>query len=509
MEQFTLNLNHMLAQFAQIEQAATSTAQSLQIHFNTQLDSIANKIEETAEALVATFAQSFVQKDAMVLESTEHLEMAFLNSLLELKESFSKTTLYMNETFSQTSEEILENLVGIQTSGEETFAALSEMSSYFIELFKEKLEALSLVVEEASQFITEQFYTSAEETGERWTELTQLGTNLFETFTQDTLVAITTLQEGIFTGADEIDSRIDQLATRMTENLKTAFSATLTNYRKTLGAMTAESDTQFGVMTAMGQASAEKISQSFAESFRQTLTGIQQLATNMQPMLSSIQAAFQTTAQAAEADFTSALTNIGEQVVVFGDVTVQTCDISGTAFDWVSQRVGFLSASLSLLAIAMAAGTGAALAKAVALASAAISMAAFKVTATLGVAAPIIASTVAFAVGAVGSSIGLFAQGGFPDQGQMFIAREAGPELVGTIGSRNAVVNNDQIVESVSGGVYRANAEQNALLREQNNLLRAILEKNNNVILDGRQLTNAVERTQRERGLSLIGGAYA
>ena len=48
------------------------------------------------------------------------------------------------------------------------------------------------------------------------------------------------------------------------------------------------------------------------------------------------------------------------------------------------------------------------------------------------------------------------ASGGFPSMGQMFIAREAGPELVGTIGSRSAVVNNDQIVESVSAGVYRA-----------------------------------------------------
>ena len=38
----------------------------------------------------------------------------------------------------------------------------------------------------------------------------------------------------------------------------------------------------------------------------------------------------------------------------------------------------------------------------------------------------------------------------------MFIAREAGPELVGTIGGRNAVMNNNQIVESVSNGVYRA-----------------------------------------------------
>ena len=49
-----------------------------------------------------------------------------------------------------------------------------------------------------------------------------------------------------------------------------------------------------------------------------------------------------------------------------------------------------------------------------------------------------------------------YAMGGFPEMGQMFIAREAGPELVGSIGSRTAVVNNDQIVESVSRGVYQA-----------------------------------------------------
>lgn len=40
--------------------------------------------------------------------------------------------------------------------------------------------------------------------------------------------------------------------------------------------------------------------------------------------------------------------------------------------------------------------------------------------------------------------------------GQLFIAREAGPELVGTMGGHTAVMNNDQIVASVSDGVYRA-----------------------------------------------------
>lgn len=49
-----------------------------------------------------------------------------------------------------------------------------------------------------------------------------------------------------------------------------------------------------------------------------------------------------------------------------------------------------------------------------------------------------------------------FASGGYPTTGQMFIAREAGPELVGTIGGQTAVVNNQDIVASVSQGVASA-----------------------------------------------------
>lgn len=70
-----------------------------------------------------------------------------------------------------------------------------------------------------------------------------------------------------------------------------------------------------------------------------------------------------------------------------------------------------------------------------------------------------------------------YAQGGFPDMGQLFIAGENGPEMVGTMNGRSAVANNDQIVEGVASGVARANAEQNALLREQNRLLSALLAK--------------------------------
>ena len=54
-------------------------------------------------------------------------------------------------------------------------------------------------------------------------------------------------------------------------------------------------------------------------------------------------------------------------------------------------------------------------------------------------------------------SIPRYANGGFVDQGQLFIAREAGAELVGSIGRRTTVANNDQIVEGITYGVREAN----------------------------------------------------
>lgn len=54
------------------------------------------------------------------------------------------------------------------------------------------------------------------------------------------------------------------------------------------------------------------------------------------------------------------------------------------------------------------------------------------------------------------SPIQRYESGGTPNQGQMFIAREKGPELVGTLGGHTAVMNNNQIVSSVSSGVAKA-----------------------------------------------------
>lgn len=61
-----------------------------------------------------------------------------------------------------------------------------------------------------------------------------------------------------------------------------------------------------------------------------------------------------------------------------------------------------------------------------------------------------------FKIGDFGFDIGFFARGGFPESGQMFVAREAGPELVGRIGRRTAVANNDQIVQGIASAVRSA-----------------------------------------------------
>ena len=77
-------------------------------------------------------------------------------------------------------------------------------------------------------------------------------------------------------------------------------------------------------------------------------------------------------------------------------------------------------------------------------------------------AAGVVGNVVGKITGGEGGSAGnmladfLYASGGFPDAGQMFIARERGPELVGSIGGRTAVMNNGQIIEGVAAGVANA-----------------------------------------------------
>lgn len=115
-----------------------------------------------------------------------------------------------------------------------------------------------------------------------------------------------------------------------------------------------------------------------------------------------------------------------------------------------------------------------------------------------GVAVPIITAAVGVGIasikGLITSNIPAYANGGLPEEGQLFIAREAGPEMVGSMGGRTTVANNDQIVEGISQGVYEAVISANS----QNNQ-----QLTGNVYIDGSKVGKVVARPVYTEGVRI------
>ena len=95
---------------------------------------------------------------------------------------------------------------------------------------------------------------------------------------------------------------------------------------------------------------------------------------------------------------------------------------------------------------------------------------------------------------------GVFATGGYPDQGELFVARESGPEMVGTVGGRTAVANNDQIVSAIEGGVYRAFSQ--AMSGGQKNGNVTVFNVNGKEFM--RAIYGDMKAVAREKGVSLV-----
>lgn len=94
----------------------------------------------------------------------------------------------------------------------------------------------------------------------------------------------------------------------------------------------------------------------------------------------------------------------------------------------------------------------------------------------------------------------LYAAGGFPIVGDLFIANERGPELVGSMNNRPAVANQQQIIEGISQGVARAMMTQEALLREQNDLLRS----RGDVVVTTGSIVDSFNRMNRRSGTTVV-----
>lgn len=98
------------------------------------------------------------------------------------------------------------------------------------------------------------------------------------------------------------------------------------------------------------------------------------------------------------------------------------------------------------------------------------------------------------------------AEGGFVDEGQLFIAREAGAEMVGAMGRRTAVANNDQIVEGISAGVSIANDGVIAAIYA---LLNVVEEKDMSVVIGDNEIGHSYDRYKEKRGRQVSTGVFA
>lgn len=93
-------------------------------------------------------------------------------------------------------------------------------------------------------------------------------------------------------------------------------------------------------------------------------------------------------------------------------------------------------------------------------------------------------------------SIDWYANGGFPSKGQLFVANEIGPEMVGTMDGRTAVANQQEITTGIANAVYPAvyNAVATAMSEAFANANFG--QQNGNVIvqIDGQEVFRTTQR---------------
>ena len=91
-----------------------------------------------------------------------------------------------------------------------------------------------------------------------------------------------------------------------------------------------------------------------------------------------------------------------------------------------------------------------------------------------------------------------YVKGGFPEKGEMFIARENGPEMVGRMGNRNTVANNNQIIDGIKKGVFEAVVEAFDMSGPMNNDKDKDVIVNLTIKADSETLYKVVRKGQKK-----------
>ena len=525
-----LNIKALTATLQEFDQMAEQSAQNFNNTFTTQLEELSNSFKETSTKFSSIFdgvKQSITAKLEGVTAISDEAAAMIKESHLASAEKIKEAMHEMQELGSYEFKLLSDNAAtSFLEKNEHIFAGLEELKEKMCETTELWKEKFAYLFENVSCSFAETNYgmfEGLEELKEKAYEASESYKEKFAHLFENVSYSFTKTNYGMFEGLDALREKAAEISYGMQYSMTSAFAGTKESFESSLAYMKEISETKFGDITDIGKAAAEEIQNRFGEMFSNINERMCETQNAITTSCGIIKNIFCGTSISIETDFSEALSGIEESLAEFLNKAEDcTCKVRGffrgvnTVIDESFTVLSRVNSALSVyngLAKAMPAIKAAKLGITNALAAAkgkkgltskvaALGITKMKVAKTMGLAAIPIAAGLAVA----SSAMSRFATGGFPAQGQMFIAREAGPELVGQIGGRTAVVNNNQIVESVSAGVYSANMEQNDLLREQNRLLNALLQKGTSVSVDGKEILRVVERTQRERGLPIMAG---
>lgn len=441
------DVNSMLNDLALFDQAVVNSAANMKVNFDAQ-----------TAGLSQSFATVFQSFDEAAAVSAENLNLVFGNAAIALSEQIAPAFAAVD-------------------------AAALNSSMLFGTSFN---EALTLITAGFAE--------------------TQTACDMyFALMSANTIASFMLAYEGITTILALLNDSAKSSCTDMESVFASSFTNITTNFGNNLTMMSLMLTNSLTEMSGNTALNAGTISGIMLASFALITAGMEIMSAIISGKLDEIKSKFEETAQAASDSFSDNMNIIG---TVSDENTGKIDNGFSQAYDAVSKLIGNISGLISiftglnkliqifnvqeaastamvvantaantansasqLIVISTTAGVG------IAATGAAAGMLAFGAAVLMicaGIALVIAALALLFSMLGKGSSVDTnqlndlknpkvepvsletCASGGFPSMGQMFIAREAGPELVGTIGNRNAVVNNNQIVESVSSGVYQA-----------------------------------------------------
>ena len=102
--------------------------------------------------------------------------------------------------------------------------------------------------------------------------------------------------------------------------------------------------------------------------------------------------------------------------------------------------------------------------------------------------------------------IAQYATGGVPNHGSLFMAGEAGAEIVGHVGGRTEVLNQSQIASTIAAATQMSNASQNNILMQLLNGVEQLVEGQGDVraYIPAGEVVSGLQRNNRRDGRALV-----